>query len=139
MSIEKITKKIITSIGDDYYTCNKFMLDCLPLVTNYLPQVGIETLDIAKKFWLQKSIEDTELESVRIKCWNYLDTRHASTNIQDKEFCALKALICILYASPPSEDLGDVVEFFLKMILKVSNNIDYINNIVEKYTARNSK
>lgn len=95
---------------------HRLLLECLTLIKDDLPAIGLEALSIAEKYWVDKIIVSSELESVRVRCWRFLDERNAATNTQEKQYCALRAVICVLYAEPPSDDIGELIEFFMEMM-----------------------
>jgi hypothetical protein len=110
----------IALIGEaSYDTCIRLLVECMALVKDDLPVIGLEALSIAEKYWIDKSIVSAELESVRVRCWRFLDERNATTNVQEKQYCALRAVMCVLYAEPPSDDIGELLEFFMEMISAV--------------------
>lgn len=107
-------------IGEaSYDTCIRLLLECIALFKNDLPVIGLEALSIAEKYWIDKNIVSAELESVRVRCWRFLDEKNAATNTQEKQYCALRAVICTLYAEPPSDDIGELIEFFMEMMSAV--------------------
>ena len=79
----------------------------------------MEALSIAEKYWIDKSLVAAELESTRVRCWRFLDERNAATNVQEKQYCALRAVMCVLYAEPPSDDIGELLEFFMEIMSAV--------------------
>lgn len=110
----------IALIGEaSYDTCIRLLVECMALVKDDLPVIGLEALSIAEKYWIDKSIVSAELESVRVRCWRFLDERNAATNAQEKQYFAVRAVICVLYAEPPSDDIGELIEFFMEMMSAV--------------------
>lgn len=129
ITLDELIDLVESAVGESYEKCIRFMLGCVVLVKNHLPDVGREAVEIAKKYWLGAKENPDELENARVKCWNYLDEQNASTNTQEKQYCALRAVICILYAEPPSDDISELIEFFLEMVVAVEENIDSVRDI----------
>lgn len=110
----------IALIGEaSYDTCIRLLVECMALVKDDLPVIGLEALYVAEKYWLDKSLLAGELEITRVRCWCFLDERNAATNTQEKQYCALRAVMCVLYAEPPSDDIGELIEFFIEMMSAV--------------------
>lgn len=110
----------IALIGEPSYdTCIRLLVECMALVKDDLPVIGLEALSIAEKYWIDKSLVAAELESTRVRCWRFLDERNAATNVQEKQYCALRAVMCVLYAEPPSDDIGELLEFFMEIMSAV--------------------
>lgn len=128
--------KIKADMGNDFRLINLFLIDCLEIISDSIPIVGKEALCIAKKYWVEQSVSDEELERTRVLCWDYADSLGNSINLLDKEICAMRAVICVLYSKPMSEDLGDLLEFFLMTFEKIdreSSNPSYIiENLLSK-------
>lgn len=110
----------IALIGEaNYDTCICLLVECMALLKGDLPVIGLEALSIAEKYWLDKSLVVGELESTRVRCWLFLDERNAATNAQEKQYRVLRAVMCVLYAEPPSDDIGELLEFFMEMMSAV--------------------
>jgi len=133
ITLDDIVDIIEANVGEGYDRCIRVLLGCVALVKSHLPDVGIEALSVAEKYWLEQSLSSDQLEAERIKCWNYLDERGASTNTQDKEYCALRAVICLLHAQQPSDDIGELIEFFLEMVDSITNDLALVDKTVRKF------
>ncbi|WP_426344819.1 hypothetical protein ACN9MU_15265 [Pseudoduganella sp. R-32] len=99
-------------LGKDYdsshATVARLMCRCMQLVSEYLPPVGGDALQQATRFWLDQSLDGTSLEDARISCWRYLNSKHGnSTSIDDKEDAAMRALLCVLYEKPQSDEFTE--------------------------------
>jgi hypothetical protein len=116
MSFGQLTDHMIATTNDDYGTSARLMIECLQLIPFYLPLVGQTGTEVARRYWTLHSASASDLERARVECWNYLDERSASTNTDEPEYCALRAVICVLYAKPPSDDIGELIEFFNQML-----------------------
>ncbi|MBR7784001.1 hypothetical protein [Undibacterium luofuense] len=100
------------------YVCG-FMTAYLDLFC--LPVVARESLELAKRF--QRSEASTaQLEHARIQCWEFLDSKSASADFSESETCAIRAAICFLYAESPSEDISELLAWFLTLVEKM--NVD---------------
>jgi hypothetical protein len=105
------------SAGDTHIILMKFMCRCLMLVPQFLPNVGRDTLALAKDFWLEGRGQAENLLAARIECWNYLDAKGRSVDVQDQEDAAMRALMCVLYVEPECDDFSaETVRWFASMI-----------------------
>jgi hypothetical protein len=118
------------------------MIECLKLVSFALPQVAASAMDIARRYWIDGSVPLSDLETLRVQCWEYLNERSASTNTIAPEFCAIRAVICVLYASSQPHDVGDRVYFFNEMMrgaLKHEDDRTFFEkmiSIVDKFSKK---
>jgi hypothetical protein len=119
MSIDDLIDEIIEVTADKYELCVILMLRCLQLISDEFPVVASQSMNVAIDYWLKATINCEMLDSARIECWNYLDSNSASTNIENSEFCAVRAVICVLYPEPNSDDNGELLDWFFKMILTI--------------------
>jgi hypothetical protein len=116
MNFDQLTDHMIATANDDYATSARLMIECLQLIPFHLPLVGQTGTEVARRYWIHHSVSALDLERARVECWNYLDERSASTNTDEPEYCALRAVICVLYGEPPSDDIGELIEFFNQML-----------------------
>lgn len=130
-----LTKIVELEIGDNCQKCMKFMIAFIQIINESIPNIGIKALDVAKRYWLENKVDSTLLEKARVDCWQYLDDHKASTNFQEPKFCALRAVICILYSEPP-EDIGEVIQFYFEMIHTVINDNEILENEVNRLLTR---
>lgn len=94
----------------------RFMCRCLSLVQHVVPETGRKAFNLAASFWLEDEGAAQGLLAARIECWSYLDAKCRSTDINDVQDAAMRALICVLYAEPESEDFSaDTVRWFADM------------------------
>ena len=122
MSLDDLIDEVVSITSDEYEKCILFMIRCLPLVAFVNPEVGIQGITTATRYWIDKSADKAELDRARVACWNYLDTNSASTNIDEKKFCAVRAVICVLYSRAEYEDNGELLEWFFQMLSTISND-----------------
>ncbi|WP_223619782.1 hypothetical protein [Lysobacter sp. ESA13C] len=107
----------------------RFMCRCLLLAHEFLPEIGRNALNLATAFWLSGEGQAEDLLTARIACWNYLDSKHRSTDIQDREDAAMRAVICVLYAEPESDDFSvETVHWFADMFDRLG---DYSNETAQ--------
>ncbi|MCG7491912.1 hypothetical protein MHN79_20800 [Vibrio sp. Of14-4] len=107
MSLDDLIDEVVSITSDEYEKCILFMIRCLPLVAFVNPEVGIQGITTATRYWIDKSADKAELDRARVACWNYLDTNSASTNIDEKKFCAVN---------------GELLEWFFQMLSTISND-----------------
>jgi hypothetical protein len=101
------------SVDEAHVVLMRFMCRCLMIARKFLPEVGQKALDLAGMFWLEGKGQAADLLAARVDCWNYLDTKHRSAEIEDQEDAALRAVICVLYPEPESEDFSaETVRWF---------------------------
>lgn len=116
-------------VDDSYPFLMRFMCRCLELIKEFLPEVGNDALETAKFFWLKGKGQENSLTEARIRCWNHLDAKGRSIEIKDKEDAAMRALLCVLYATPDSDDFAlEAVHWFVSMLDKIGN---YGNEVEE--------
>jgi len=112
--VEAMQKKL--GLAETFRRVCGFMATYLGFFT--LPSVATDALDVARCF--QRSQASAEqLERARIQCWEFLDAKSASTDFSQPEICAIRAVICILYAESPSEDVSELLSWFLTLVGKM--------------------
>lgn len=118
----------LTSASQHFSVCEahtvlmRFLCRCLMLIRQLLPRVGREALDAANAFWLEGSGQAETLLAARVECWNYLDAKGRSVDIRDQEDAAMRALVCVLYAEPESDDFSaETVRWFADMFDRLGN------------------
>lgn len=113
--LKNVTNRL--SAGETHIFLMKFKCRCLVLVPQFLPKVGRDVLDMAEKFWLEGIGQADSLLAARVECWNYLDAKGSGCDIRDPEDAAMRALICVLYAEPESDDFSaETVRCFANML-----------------------
>lgn len=110
----------------------RFMCRCLMIVRKFLPELGQRALDLAGMFWLEGKGQAADLLAARVDCWNYLDAKHRSAEIRDQEDAALRAVICVLYAEPESEDFSvETVRWFAGLFDRLGNYSDETKQLMK--------
>ncbi len=130
MSLDDLIDEVIAVTSDEYKKCILFMIRCLSLVTGVCPEAGIRGIAVAKKYWINKSVSAEELEGARVSCWDYLDAHSASTNIQEAKFCAMRAIICVLYSEAQFDDNGELLDWFFKMLVTIEGDTDKLTKVL---------
>lgn len=108
-------------LKDSYERCIQFMLSCLALVRDVLPETAKKALEVAERHWAG---EPQDLDAARVICWDYLDkARYGSgTPITKPEESGARAVICVLHSSPePDDDILDVLGWFHDFISEVED------------------
>lgn len=119
-------------LKETYKRVNHFMISYLSNMKDSLPEVAHNGLQIAEKFHDGLSTH-IDLENARVKCWEFLDKKSASLDVTDPENCAVRAAICFLYADPPSDDLPELLEWFLVLANKVEDHSSEIAPLLERH------
>lgn len=100
----------------------RFMCRCLDLIKPFLPPTGKEELEIAKAHWFHDVGQIGELESARVRCWQYLDQKGQSVEISDREAVAMRALLCVLYPEPTTDDFSsETVRWFIGLLNRLGD------------------
>ncbi|KID58075.1 hypothetical protein JF50_04885 [Pseudoalteromonas luteoviolacea] len=119
MKVDDLIDEVIYVTADKYKYCIILMLRCLKLISDECPKVASQSMKVANDFWVKAAVNSEMLDSARVECWNFLDANSASTNIEQREFCAVRAVICVLYPEPFSDDNGELLDWFFKMLLNI--------------------
>ena len=113
-----------------------FMIDYISLIRSALPEISLIGLAIAKQF-RDGAVGSEELIHARVECWKYLKTHSADLDATTPEYCAVRAVICILYDGPvDGGDAGDLVDLFLQMANCVEDHSDSISALLDKHFPR---
>lgn len=131
MNIDKLTNIMLEATSDNYEACVRLMLKCLSLVQECCPSIALAGIAVANKYWIDNSADAMELNDARVKCWDFLEGESASANTHEKTFCAVRAVICVLYTKPPSEDNGELIDWFLQMLMVITEDIEIIEHKVK--------
>ncbi len=116
MNLDELTDAMTATASGDYKTSVRLMVKCLRVIPFPVPDVVITGIELARRYWKHGSASETDLERARVACWNYLDHVASSTNTIEPEFCAIRAVICVLYPNAPSDDIGELIDFFNQML-----------------------
>jgi hypothetical protein len=55
----------------------------------------------------------------RVRCWEHLQEKSASTDLTDPQNCAVRAVICALHPEPTQDDVAEVIDWFLTITRKI--------------------
>ena len=127
---------VYDSMGESYEKCMLFLLELVPMVISFLPEIGNEAFIQAKRYWIEKSIDSKQLTETRVKCWKYLDQEKATANLVSKKFCSLRAVMCLLHDDLASEEYGENIEFFMEMINYINEDFKITEGKVKEVAQR---
>ena len=117
-------------IDKTYRCCQRFMLTYLSLSAATLPEVAKDGLSIFGRFDAGLGTP-AELESARVRCWEYLELRSESTQLDTPSTCAIRAAICLLYPSASNcDDLYELVSWFLTLANRVEDHTDQLDSLL---------
>jgi len=139
--LDELTERMIVAISGDYESSVRLMIECLQLISSPMPDPGSSGIALAKRYWLDQSVTSSDLEEARVDCWKYLDERSASTNTDEPEYCALRAVICVLFPPPCSDDIRESISFFNEMLrgaLPQESDDAFaatVNSIIDRFSA----
>jgi hypothetical protein len=118
-NINHVTDVVQKAVGDEYGKCILILISCGDKVGEYLPDVGVAALSVARAYWLSGGLSESDLIAARENCWRYLDENPNLEASSDKAFYSIRALICLLYPSAPSDDTRELIEFYFRMVIPI--------------------
>jgi hypothetical protein len=133
--IEEVQEQI--GIPETFKRARAFMAAYLALFTYVLPDVVIAGLDVMRRFSQGKATTE-EVEAARVSCWKFLDAKSASTDFTERENCAVRAAICLLYPDAPAGDLSELVVWFLSLANKVEDHTPEIDSLLNGYFLKSN-
>lgn len=116
MTLDELSDHMIAVCECEYPKFISLLIECVDLFASKFPPIAQSALRVAKRYWLLRTLPAATLQTARIDCWKYLDERSASTNTQLPQYCAIRAVICLLYVEQPCDDLYELVSFFNEML-----------------------
>lgn len=120
------------NVAEAHTILMRFMCQGLLLVEQFLPEAGRDALDLATAFWLEGKGRAEDLLNARVSCWSYLDARGRSTEIRDQEDAAMRALICVLYAEPESDEFStERVRWFAGMLDRLGDHSHQVAQLMK--------
>jgi hypothetical protein len=119
------------SVESNYQQCIDFMLECIDLIDFEPPEVAKEAVKKAKKYWSDELSVD-ELVNIRVSCWDYLDDNDLTLVFTGKDACIVKVVICVLYDEPASEDINEILSWFIQMMRELGDFEQEIEAIMRK-------
>jgi len=123
-SLLSLVENMQEEIGvlDAFCVVRCVMLEAMESAQVPKPKIVQDALIIGREF--QSGVASAkQLEQSRVSCWEFADSRSASTDFSDPEVCAVRAAICFLYADPPSEDLPELVNWFFILLEKAGGQV----------------
>lgn len=113
------------------------MVVYLQLFSSSLPPVAQSALKIVAQFHHGEA-SAADLEAARVKCWELLDENSASSDFSEPQTCAVRAVICVLYASPPSDDISELFSWFLNLMEKSGattlNSVEFFTDYFSRFS-----
>lgn len=108
-----------------YFVYIKFCYKIIPLLNNINSEYIVESIQKAKSFWFdgKSNIDEKEIINRRVKILKYMEEKDIDFNINSEP--ELKFSIIPLWTKPPSEDIGDSLDWAFTL-LKVINIPDDI-------------
>lgn len=128
--IEKVNRKY--SVELDYGKLICFMVDCLELIptdNSEADRFGVQT---AKNFCQGKATDD-EIKEARIACWKFIDQNGGTQDISNAKTRSTRAILCALYKEPPSEEISEILSWFVKMLMLNDNVREYLHEKIAKH------
>lgn len=122
--IERVSQAY--SVESDYGKLICFMVDCLELIPTNNSEADRFGMQTAKNFCQGKATDD-ELKEARIACWKYIDQNGGTQDIANIKTCSTRAILCALYKDPPSEEISEILSWFLKVLVLNENSREYLH------------
>lgn len=133
MQFEKLINLISDTSLSNHAATMRIMTHCLKIIDTNLPEEGLQAMKVASAYWSGNLVDSSKIIEARVACWNYLDERKASTNTTDPKYCALRAVICVLFESTSDEDdLEDAISCFLEFLYQSAMGIMDFNTFSQK-------
>jgi hypothetical protein len=76
-----------------------------------------------------------DIELARESCWRYLASQTFQYDFENKDNCAIRAVLCLLRREPPDVDLADTCCWFLSFADEVEDHSEAIAPLAMKYFA----
>jgi hypothetical protein len=83
-----------------------------------LPVIAHDAIRVFRAFEAGEASAE-QLEQMRVKCWEYLDSHHVSTDLSDPVVRIVRALICALYVASPDSEISELLAWFICLLPKV--------------------
>ena len=98
----------------------RFMVDCLKIIQNDCSDIARESILVAERFCARDATAD-ELTAARVACWTYLDKMKKKSPATKLDGLRMQAVISALYPEPSSDDLLEILTWFVDIFIKVGN------------------
>jgi hypothetical protein len=109
-----------------------FMIEYLKPLRSSLPREIGGALEIAEQF-RDHSRMNLDLQRARDLCWEYLSARNITYDFQNKDNCAVRAVLSTVQREPPQLDLGEACYWFLLFADEVCDRSASIDDLIQKY------
>lgn len=104
--------------SDWYIRSISFMLESLSLIRHRLHPIAANAFEAAEQYWKGDS-RLVNLEVIQVSCWNYLDTNIATAHTSEFESASIRAVTCVIYATPPDQDVFEFLSVFSQLTNKI--------------------
>jgi hypothetical protein len=113
---------------------DEFMLAYLRQVIAPLPDIAARGLALAIRFQ-NGLLPPGRITEARVECWKYLKEHRATYDFQTPEYCAVRAVICVLHEdrNPGEDDVADTVDFFLRMADRFEDHSSSAPSLLGRY------
>lgn len=118
-SVPELFEELQAEIGssETFRVARCFMMRYMELAQLKAPLVVIDALSIGNAYQLGKATPE-QLEQARLCCWAYIDERTNSADLSKPDVCAVRAAICFLHPEPKSDDVFELVSWYLILMEK---------------------
>ncbi|MGK8801362.1 hypothetical protein [Acinetobacter seifertii] len=109
-----------------YFVYIKFCYKIIPLLNNINSEYIVESIQKAKSFWFDRksNIDEKEIINRRVKIIKYMGEKDIDLNINSET--ELKFSIIPLWTKPPSEDIGDSLDWAFTLLKVINIPVDIL-------------
>lgn len=77
----------------------------------------------AHRYWFEGGENEKELNTARVKCWDFLEAKGSDVDIEDNEDAAVRALFCVMYPDRVSDEdfVQESFQWFFEMINRIGD------------------
>lgn len=111
-------------IDRGYVVGLKFMIECLKEIQEECPAIAKKAILSAEKF-MAGTINAEVLTAERVACLAFLKKKKSS-KLDRRTLFQMQAVICALYPEPPSDDLLEILDWFVEKFSETGNFNDLI-------------
>lgn len=111
---------------------SEFMIEYLSSMSGTLPAKAQKAFAVAVKVANLDGMNE-EIEHTRASCCHYLSSVDFRYDFENRENCAVRAVLCVLQAESPSIDLADTCLWFLSFADKVEDRSEVIEDLVGEH------
>ncbi|MDN3577920.1 hypothetical protein QWZ03_14200 [Chitinimonas viridis] len=108
----------VHGLSKTFLCARNLMMGYLLVLRPLLPVVadqGVMVLEVVT----QRMGNEEELETARVRCWEFIDSRLADGDVLDVESLGARAAICALYKESPDENVAYLLEFFMGLVCQI--------------------